>query len=58
MKKIKTQKQRKAQRKRHKKYLRKHPDKIIKSLKEWISREKNPEQLERAKGILKRHTPA
>jgi len=38
--------------KRHKRYLKRHPEKVIKSLDRWISKEKDPVKLEKAKKIL------
>ena len=44
-----------AQREKNKRWLRKHPDYDIKRLKKWISKEKNPIELEKAKKILEKH---
>lgn len=44
-----------AQREKKKRWLRKHPEIVIRQLEKWISKEKDPEQLKRAKGILERH---
>lgn len=45
----------KAQKERHKRWFKKHPEYVIKRLKKWIDKEKNPIELARAKEILKRH---
>lgn len=45
----------KVQKKRHMRWLKKHPDYVIKRLKNWISKEKDPIELAKAKDILKRH---
>jgi len=41
-----------AQREKHKRYLRKHPEYAIYRLRVWISREKDPEKLAWAKWEL------
>jgi tRNA-dihydrouridine synthase len=45
----------KAQKERHKRWLKKHPEKVIKHLEKWISKEKNPIELARAKRILENY---
>jgi hypothetical protein len=47
----------KAQKERHKRWLKKHPEKVIARLEKWVSKEKNPKELARAKRILKHFRP-
>ncbi len=45
-----------AKHKRHyKRWLRKHPEYVIKSLKRWVSREKDPTKKAEAEYLLKTH---
>lgn len=44
-----------AQKERYKRWLRKHPEKTIRQLRRWISKEKDPVKLVEAKKILKDH---
>ena len=45
----------KTQKERRKRWLRKHPELRIKRLEKWILKEKNPQELEKAKTILQRY---
>jgi hypothetical protein len=47
----------KAQKERHRRWEKKHPEGVIKRLEKWISKEKNPSELARAKRILKHFRP-
>jgi len=42
-----------AQKEKHKRYLRKHPEYAIFRLRKWIGAEKDPAKLAKAKGLLK-----
>lgn len=52
---MKTQAYKEKEKRHHKRWLKKHPEFVLKRLKIWVEREKNPQELERAKAILKRH---
>lgn len=43
-----------AQRDKHKRWLRKHPDYVLARLKKWVEKEKDPKEKERAEKILER----
>jgi elongation factor P--beta-lysine ligase len=40
---------------KHKRWLQKNPEYVVKRLKRWIDKEKNPVELKRAKFILKKY---
>jgi len=40
---------------RNKRWLRRRPDYVIKRLKRWVEKEKEPTELRKAKAILKRY---
>ncbi len=44
-----------AQRERYKRWLRKHPEVVIKRLERWVKNEKDPIKLAKAKELLKEH---
>jgi len=44
----------KAQRERHKRWLRKHPAFALAQLKNWVEKEEDPKEKKRAKKILER----
>lgn len=49
-----------AQRERHKRWLRKHPAFVLAQLKNWVEKEEDPKEKERAKKILEKffkHNP-
>jgi hypothetical protein len=45
----------KAQKERHRRWEKKHPEGVIRRLEKWISKEKNPRELARAKRILENY---
>lgn len=54
----KTQARKEKNKRHHKRWLKKHPEVVIKSLEKWVSREKDPIRLELAKKRLEEHRRA
>lgn len=44
-----------GRKRRYKRWLKKHPERVIRQLKKWVEREKDPQKLKIAKAILEEH---